>query len=166
MTKILYATHKPNPYTKRSTEDSRFKIRRASWSGEREALARIRQRVFVQEQGVPPALEWDGLDQGALHLLAESAAGEPIGTARLLADGHIGRMAVLPEWRHHGVGSALLRELLRITRERTGCHPFLDAQSRAVEFYRRHGFLAEGEEFLDAGIPHRHMTLPPPQPEP
>ena len=135
-----------------------FQIRPAYWREERKALARIRERVFVREQGVPLELEWDDLDKGALHLLAVSAAGDPIGTARMLADGHIGRMAVLPEWRRRGVGSALLRELLHIATERSISTPFLDAQSRAVDFYRRHGFKVAGEEFMDAGIPHRHMV--------
>jgi len=134
-----------------------FQIHLADWSGERDALTRIREQVFVQEQGVPLTLEWDGLDPGASHLLAVSASGEPIGTARMLADGHIGRMAVLPEWRHRGVGSALLRELLRIAVQQGISNPFLHAQKRAVGFYRRHGFSASGEEFMDAGIPHRHM---------
>jgi len=136
-----------------------FHIRRADWTEDRSALAQIREQVFIREQGVPQSLEWDGEDERALHLLAENAAGEPIGTARLLANGHIGRMAVLPQWRRRGVASALLRELLHITRERPGCTPFLNAQTRAVAFYRHHGFVTEGEEFLDAGIPHFHMTL-------
>ena len=143
-----------------------FRIHRADWGEEREALAGIRQRVFMQEQGVPAELEWDGQDADALHLLAVNAAGEPVGTARMLADGHIGRMAVLPEWRRRGVGSALLQELLRSAAQRGISTPFLYAQSRAVDFYRRHGFTTEGEEFLDAGIPHLHMRLRSPEPSP
>jgi predicted GNAT family N-acyltransferase len=138
-----------------------YVIRQADWRREPETLGRIRELVFVQEQRVPPELEWDDRDVGALHLLAETAAGQAIGTARLLAGGHIGRMAVLPQWRRRGVGSALLRELVRIAREREDCTPFLNAQTRAEDFYRRHGFVAEGAEFLDAGIPHRRMILPP-----
>jgi len=138
-----------------------YVIRRADWKRERETLGRIRELVFVQEQRVPPELEWDDRDAEALHLLAETAAGQAIGTARMLTDGHIGRMAVLPQWRRCGVGSALLRELVRIAREREGCTPFLNAQTRALGFYRRHGFVAEGGEFLDADIPHRRMILPP-----
>lgn len=136
-----------------------FRIRQADWRRDRETLRRIRERVFVQEQCVPPALEWDGLDAVALHLIAETDAGLVIGTARMLIDGHIGRMAVMPQWRHRGVGSALLRELVRIAGERKSCIPFLNAQTRAVDFYRRHGFVTKGEEFLDAGIPHRYMTI-------
>ncbi len=138
---------------------ARYRIHQADWRRDRGTLGRIREQVFVQEQGVPPELEWDGQDAEALHLIAETGAGQSIGTARMLADSHIGRMAVLPQWRHRGVGSALLRELLGIARAREGCTPFLNSQTGAVGFYQRHGFAVEGEEFLDAGIPHQRMIL-------
>jgi predicted GNAT family N-acyltransferase len=117
----------------------------------------VRTAVFVKEQGVALTLELDGHDAVALHLLAEDAQGRPIGTARLLPDGRIGRMAVLPHWRRRGVGGALLRESLRLATDSPGMCPFLNAQRDAVGFYLRHGFVPEGEEFLEAGIPHRRM---------
>jgi predicted GNAT family N-acyltransferase len=66
-------------------------------------------------------------------------------------------MAVLKSWRGRGVGSALLEALLRLARDRGIRRVTLNAQSRAGAFYRRHGFVAEGEEFIEAGIPHRSM---------
>jgi predicted GNAT family N-acyltransferase len=137
--------------------ENAFSLRVADWDADREALCAIRIRVFVREQGVPLEMELDQGDALALHLLAEDATGRPVGTARMLPDGHIGRMAVLPEWRRRGVGSALLRELLQRAAETAGVHPYLDAQSSAVGFYRRHGFAPEGAEFSAAGIPHRRM---------
>jgi predicted GNAT family N-acyltransferase len=83
----------------------------------------------------------------------------PIGTARLLPDGQIGRMAVLPEWRSHGIGSVLLEKLIEIAREHGLKQVKLDAQDHAISFYEQHGFTIEGEEFLDAGIPHRRMIM-------
>jgi predicted GNAT family N-acyltransferase len=133
-----------------------FGIRRAHWEQDRERLRRVRETVFVQEQQVPAELEWDEWDPSARHLLAVDAEGGPIGTARLLPNGHIGRMAVLAAWRGQGVGSALLAELLRLADGPT----FLNAQTSALGFYRRHGFRAEGEEFMDAGIPHQRMSHP------
>lgn len=127
--------------------------------GQAELLA-IRYAVFVEEQGVPKELERDGHDQVSLHLIARTADGAAIGTARMLPDGHIGRMAVLPTWRRHGVGSALLTALIRIAGDRGIRGPFLNAQCEAESFYRRFGFVAEGEIFLDAGIRHRRMILP------
>jgi predicted GNAT family N-acyltransferase len=134
-----------------------FRVRRADWERDRESIRRIRENVFVHEQKVPPELEWDGLDEGCLHVLAEDLAGAPIGTGRLLPDGHIGRMAVLSRWRRSGVGGKLLTELMNAAQERGFVHVVLNAQINAMEFYRRHGFAPEGEEFLDAGISHRRM---------
>ncbi len=136
-----------------------FRIHQAGWRRDLGNPGKIREQVFMQEQGVPPELEWDDLDAAALHLIAETDAGLAIGTARMLANGHIGRMAVLPQWRHQGVGSALLQELVRIACEREDCAPFLNAQTGAVGFYQRHGFAVAGGEFLDAGILHQRMIL-------
>ena len=134
-----------------------FSVRRADWDRDRDRLRRIRTAVFVDEQRVPPELEWDGLDQRCLHVLAEDDGGTPIGTGRLLPDGHIGRMAVLAAWRRCGVGSAVLRELLRCAVEQGLGEVVLNAQTHAMGFYARHGFVAEGDAFLDAGIEHRQM---------
>jgi predicted GNAT family N-acyltransferase len=134
-----------------------FRIRRADWDRDQAALQRVREIVFVIEQSVPLELEWDGIDPDCQHVLAEDDQGRAIGTGRLLPDGHIGRMAVLQSWRHRGAGSALLRELIAIAAERGMSEVVLNAQTQALKFYQRHGFAAEGEDFLDAGIPHRRM---------
>ena len=118
----------------------------------------IRRIVFIEEQGVSVEEEVDGKDGEAIHLLAVDAEGAPIGTARMLANGHIGRMAVLPKWRGRGVGSAMLKRLLATARRRQLPTPFLNAQVSAVNFYRRLGFETQGEEFMDAGIRHRRMV--------
>lgn len=133
-------------------------IERATWPDDREALRQVRETVFVEEQGVPLALEWDDQDATALHLLARNPQGRPIGTGRLLPDGHIGRMAVLPAWRGRGVGGALLRALLVAARQRGLARVRLNAQCSAEPFYAHFGFRAEGAIFEEAGIPHRHMT--------
>ncbi len=131
-------------------------IRVAQWGEDAAALTALRRQVFVVEQGVPEELEWDGLDAGAAHFLA-CADGVVVGCARLLGDGHVGRMAVLSPWRGRGVGSALLREVLSACRARGYGHAFLNAQTAALDFYRRLGFHAVGGEFIDAGIPHFRM---------
>jgi predicted GNAT family N-acyltransferase len=135
----------------------RFSIEPARWPEDRDALRRVRETVFVEEQGVPLALEWDDQDATARHLLARDDSGNPIGTGRLLPDGHIGRMAVLAAWRGQGVGSALLAGLVSTARQRGLPRVQLNAQCTALGFYERHGFVAQGPEFDDAGIPHRHM---------
>jgi predicted GNAT family N-acyltransferase len=82
-----------------------------------------------------------------------------LGTGRLLPDGHIGRMAVLRQARGAGVGSALLRALMQAARARGDREVMLSAQTHALPFYERFGFVAEGEAYDDAGIPHRVMRL-------
>jgi predicted GNAT family N-acyltransferase len=136
---------------------SSFRVRRADWERDREHLRRIREAVFIREQRVPSALEWDGSDASCLHVLAEDMDGAPIGTGRLLPDGHIGRMAVLANWRGRGVGSAILTELVRWAAEQGITEVVLNAQTHALGFYQRHGFAAVGEVFLDAEIDHRRM---------
>ena len=134
-----------------------FTVRRADWERDRERLRHVRTAVFVDEQSVPPALEWDGVDDSCLHVLAEDHRGAPIGTGRLLPDGHIGRMAVLAAWRGRGVGSAILSELLRCAARQGLREVVLNAQTHALRFYERFGFSAEGAAFLDAGIEHKRM---------
>jgi len=141
-------------------------VRRVSWSDAGAALREIRLAVFVREQHVPEDLEWDGMDEKCLHVLAETSAGEAVGTARLLPDAHIGRMAVLPAWRQRGVGGMLLIELMTAARERGQYAIELSAQTHAIGFYRRFGFEVFGGEYMDAGIPHRIMRCSAVRPPP
>jgi predicted GNAT family N-acyltransferase len=136
-----------------------FTVRPVNWNASREALRSVRITVFVKEQQVPEELEWDDADEHAYHVLATAVDGKPIGTGRLKLDCHIGRMAVLKSWRGRGVGSAILERLIDFAR-REGCSEVrLHAQTHALAFYARFGFVASGEEFDEAGIPHRVMTL-------
>jgi len=130
------------------------------WEGDAEAALRaIRTAVFIVEQRVPAELEWDDMDARSTHALARDAAGAPIGCGRLLPTGYIGRMAVLPPWRKRGVGAALLAALVGLARERGHASATLNAQVSAMPFYARAGFRPTGEQFDEAGIDHRVMTL-------
>lgn len=117
----------------------------------------VRDVVFVQEQQVPRDLERDALDPLSHHVVARDASGTPIGTARLTPEHRIGRMAVLSAWRGRGVGDALLVALLDEARRRQWPDVSLHAQVAAEAFYTRHGFLPEGERFIEAGIQHQAM---------
>ena len=132
-------------------------LRQADWSQDAAALRNLREAVFVIEQHVPVALEWDGIDAQCLHVLAQ-IDGVPVGTGRLLPDGHIGRMAVLREFRGRGIGSAMLLHLIELARAAGVRLLILNAQTHAMAFYRRFGFIADGETFLEAGISHIRMT--------
>lgn len=135
-------------------------VRIADWEADARALRAVRKRVFVEEQAVPQDIEWDGQDEGAVHLLAQDHRGDVIGTARLLPSGQIGRMAVLPERRGFGIGRALLDAAVDAARDRGEQEVFLNAQAHALGFYEAAGFRPVGAEFEEAGIAHRRMELP------
>jgi predicted GNAT family N-acyltransferase len=134
-----------------------FSIRICNWDEARDQARRIREEVFVHEQGVPLEIEYDDRDAHCEHALVHANDGQTIGTARLLPDGHIGRMAVLKAWRGYGVGALLLRALVEQARNCGHATARLNAQVHAAGFYRRCGFEASGPEFIEAGIPHVAM---------
>jgi predicted GNAT family N-acyltransferase len=117
----------------------------------------IRFEVFVQEQNVPAELEMDNMDAVCLHAVAYAEDGTPVGTGRLLPDGHIGRMAVRKPGRGNGIGGELLQALMAQAKARGDKVVVLSAQTHAAPFYLRHGFSIDGEEFFEAGIPHINM---------
>ena len=134
-------------------------IRQGSWSELGDAAGEIRRSVFIDEQQVPIEEEWDGRDPECRHFLALDATGRALGTARLLPDGHIGRVAVLQESRGRGAGLALMQAAIDAARQRGDAQVMLAAQIQALAFYERLGFIAEGETFMEAGIPHRNMVF-------
>lgn len=133
-----------------------------SWQDAKQAAHSIRKRVFVEEQGVPEELELDQFDLLAHHALAYREQ-ECIGTARLIIlpdhHGQIGRMAVLPAYRRQGLGGQLLRALLEDGRLLGITRFELHAQLTAIPFYEQLGFIAQGDIYDEAGIPHRDMIL-------
>lgn len=131
-----------------------FAIETGAWDAIGADARPVREAVFLREQQVPADMEWDEHDAVSLHALARDPAGAPIGTGRLLPDGHIGRMAVMPDWRGMGVGRALLDALMDEARQYRMPRLLLHAQTAAAGFYRRFGFGAAGDEFMEAGIPH------------
>ena len=136
-----------------------FTVHLVSWHDGEPLLRAIREKVFMQEQGVPAELEWDGLDEACHHALALSANGEAIGCGRITLDGHIGRVAILPEWRRKRIGSAILELLVDYARTQHYEYVDLNAQVQAIPLYKDFGFEVEGDEFMDANIPHRKMVL-------
>lgn len=138
-----------------------FGIEAGSWHELGSEASRVREAVFVEEQNVPQDIELDEHDAVSRHVIARDRAGGAIGTGRLLAHGkpgHLGRMAVLADWRGKGVGRALLERLLEEAGQRGHRHLALHSQTQATGFYRRFGFVEEGPEFMEAGIPHRTMV--------
>ena len=120
----------------------------------------IRERVFLKEQAIPKELEWDGLDDDATHAIAFDSNGQAIGYARLLPTRQLGRMAVLRDHRHLGVGTALLLALEQTALQLRYDHIFLHAQLQALPFYEQQGYQSQGELFNEADIPHILMEKP------
>lgn len=139
------------------TANAQYDIRFGDWTALSGDAKTIRFEVFVEEQKVPAELEMDHMDAVCVHAVAYDAAGTPIGTGRLLPDGHIGRMAVRKAGRGTGVGSALLQGLMAQARARGDRQVVLSSQTHAAPFYERHGFTIDGDEFFEAGISHINM---------
>jgi len=127
------------------------------WATLQHDATAVRHEVFVIEQQVPIELELDEMDAVCVHVVAYDVDNQPVGTARLLPDAHIGRMAVRAPARSHGLGSRLLQALMQQAQARGDRVVRLNAQLQAESFYARHGYEREGDEFLDAGIPHIAM---------
>ncbi|MFE2531219.1 GNAT family N-acetyltransferase [Streptomyces sp. NPDC059371] len=147
-----------------------YEVRVAESTTDREACFAVRKDVFVGEQGVPQDIEYDAYDPGALHVLAVREDGVPLGTGRLLegeaaaakvggdpAVGSLGRLAVTREARGLGVGAALVGAIEAAARARGLTAVDLHAQTHALGFYERLGYVAYGPEFADADMPHRAM---------
>ncbi|MGP3685420.1 GNAT family N-acetyltransferase [Streptomyces sp. IBSNAI002] len=152
--------------------DAAFSVRVASDEADTAARLEVRTEVFVVEQSVPESVEYDAYDADAVHVLAVAADGAALGTGRLLhgtaaraktgdpAVGSLGRLAVRKTARGLGVGVALVRAI-EAEAVRLGLTAVdLGAQTHAVGFYERLGYVAYGPEFREAGIPHRAMRRP------
>ncbi len=152
-------------------------IRIVDWAKSAQTLRQIRTRVFIEEQSVPEKMEWDGLDKTALHLLAQIQISiksdesqsrhivhktEAVGTARIIINNDIaliGRMAVLPHWRDTGIGHKILQRAILECQQRSVKKIILNAQTYVLNFYQKAGFKISSDEFMDAGIAHKEMTL-------
>ena len=140
---------------------TKFTIKEVSWHQHKDAIMMIREKVFVEEQNVSMEEEMDGLDDQCWFALAVDDSDSPIGTGRLLPSGKVGRMAVLREYRNQGIGSAILNKLINVASSQSISNLYLHGQTHAIKFYNKHGFVEEGQEFDEAGIPHYKMRFIP-----
>ena len=119
-------------------------------------IRHIRHAVFTEEQHIDSRLDFDGKDKDAVHVLA-FCDGRPAGTGRMLDEGHIGRLAVLKDFRGQGLGARMVRALLREAENRNLKEVWLGAQKQAVGFYESLGFSSYGEAYTEVRIEHVHM---------
>ena len=131
-----------------------------TWEQAQPTAGPLRFSIFVGEQNVPAGIELDDLDASCAHAVAFDVDGKAIGTGRLLPDGHIGRMAVVKEWRRRGIGAEILQALIGEARKRGHGEVIVSAQLQAAEFYRDQGFAADGKVYPEAGILHQNMRKP------
>ena len=134
-----------------------FRIESSRYDQQKRGIQHVRRQVFIEEQGIDPAEEWDELDTDATFAIAVDANNHVIGTARLLSQGKIGRLAVLREYRRQGVATALLRHLLDLAKQRGYERIALSAQQSVMEFYLKQGFEPVGPPHVEVGIPHQNM---------
>lgn len=136
-------------------------VKRAESRRELAQVREIRDRVFVEEQGVPEHMEEDELDAEAVHAVA-LWNGRAVGTGRVVPigddEGRIGRLAVVRIWRRRGIGGAVLAFLEDHARSTDISRISLHAQLHANEFYARRGYVKQGIPFAEAGIPHVKMS--------
>ena len=138
-----------------------LKVEIVKWIDGHAQLKNIREKVFIQEQKVTPELEWDGMDEKAIHFLVFKDE-KAIGCARAIvikSQMQLGRMAVLKEYRGQGAGSTLIEKAIVTAKlkQLSGIH--ISAQCNAINFYVKFGFEVMGDTYLDAEILHRDMTL-------
>ena len=138
-----------------------YRLHIGSWASLQVWAAAVRIAVFVQDQGIPVAEEWDEDDAGALHAVITDAQDVPIATGRLLQPqpglAQIGRMAVLSSHRGQHLGASILQALCDAAYARGDTQCVLHAHRSAEGFYRRHGFDPEGEPYDEVGIEHITM---------
>lgn len=138
----------------------KFSIEQVTWHSRKQALLKaVREQVFIVEQRVPLAIEWDAEDAEAVHLLVLDHLQQPIGCARILKQGRVGRMAVLKAWRGKGVGQALLDNAIVICKQLGMPKIAISSQTHAIQFYQQAGFVATSEAYIDANIWHVDMQL-------
>ncbi len=116
----------------------------------------IRNTVFTNEQYIDSEIDFDGQDDHCIHVLIVKN-GEYIGTGRMLSDGHIGRLAILKEYRGQGLGAEMVQSLMDKAKSENMKRVYLGAQKHAIGFYGKLGFSVYGEPFIEVNIEHSHM---------
>ena len=136
-------------------------VQTGDWAALGDAARALRTAVFIEEQGIARADEWDEADATAVHAVVTNLLGMPVATGRLLqqapGEGRIGRMAVDRSVRGQRWGRMVLDGLVQAAQERGDREVTLHAQCSAEGFYRRAGFAPQGERFEEAGITHIAM---------
>ncbi|MBD5769930.1 GNAT family N-acetyltransferase [Marinomonas colpomeniae] len=134
-----------------------MKVLTSDWNSSKDQLTFVRRQVFIIEQGIDAKDEWDERDEEAVHFVSFGTTAVPTGTCRLTEEGQLGRLAVLPAYRHQGYGVMLLNRAVKVAREMGIRKVFLNAQIDVQTFYEKQNFHSDGKVFLESGKMHIRM---------
>lgn len=137
---------------------SEFTVVVGDWHSLQQHAQHIRELVFILEQDIAPEDEWDDQDPISTHFVVYDAD-QPIATARLLSNDHVGRVAVLKEYRSKGIGKLVMQDIIALAKQQQRKELILSSQVHATQFYSGLGFAVQGESYLDCGIPHVDMVM-------
>ncbi|MCH7329723.1 GNAT family N-acetyltransferase [Acinetobacter modestus] len=135
-----------------------YRIKQGHWDQLQQDAKLIRTQVFICEQGITEADEWDDQDLISQHFVIYDQD-QPIATARLLENNSVGRVAVLKAYRGQGLGQMIMLEIISYAQKQRRSVLTLSSQVHAISFYEKLGFTVQGDSYDECGIPHIEMTM-------
>jgi predicted GNAT family N-acyltransferase len=135
-----------------------YRIKQGCWEQLQQDAKLIRTQVFICEQGITEADEWDDQDVISQHFVIYDQD-QPIATARLLENNSVGRVAVLKAYRGQGLGQMIMLEIISYAQKQRRSVLTLSSQVHAISFYEKLGFIVQGNSYDECGIPHIEMTM-------
>lgn len=136
-----------------------YQVKQGNWDQLQQDAKLIRTLVFIQEQGIAEADEWDEQDAISQHFVIYDQD-QPIATARLLQNNSVGRVAVLKAYRGQGLGQMIMLDIIDFAKQQERAFLHLSSQVHAMSFYQQLGFVVQGDEYDECGIPHIEMRMP------
>lgn len=140
------------------SENKMYHFKQGCWDQLQQDAKLIRTQVFIVEQHIPEAEEWDDYDAISQHFVIYDQD-HPIATARLLQNHSVGRVAVVKAYRGQGIGRMIMLEIIAYAQQQARPHLQLSSQIHAVSFYQQLGFIVQGDEYDECGIPHIEITM-------
>ncbi|CAM4365275.1 hypothetical protein F901_00391 [Acinetobacter dispersus] len=135
-----------------------YQVKQGNWDQLQQDAKLIRTLVFIQEQGIAEADEWDEQDAISQHFVIYDQD-QPIATARLLQNNSVGRVAVLKAYRGQGLGQMIMLNIIDFAQQQGRVFLHLSSQVHAMSFYQQLGFVVQGDEYDECGIPHIEMIM-------
>ena len=138
--------------------DCMYPVKHGCWDQLQQDAKLIRTQVFICEQGITEADEWDDQDVISQHFVIYDQD-QPIATARLLQNHSVGRVAVVKVYRGQGLGQMIMLEIISYAQKQRRSVLTLSSQVHAISFYEKLGFTVQGNPYDECGISHIEMTM-------